>query len=188
MIIELKKELRKKMMIIRDSIDENIRRKKDEKITSKIKELLLKKKIESILLYASYRTEVDTWRIFEFCKHNKIKTAFPKVNIKEHKLELYWVESIEDFSIGFKSIPEPKIKTKAKLNDIDLILVPGVAFDESCYRIGYGGGYYDRLLPMRYGDCIGLAYEEQIIDNLPVEFHDTKVDLIITDTREISCV
>jgi len=188
MIVELKKELRKKMMVIRDSIDENIRRKKDEKITSKLKELLIKKNINSILLYASYKSEVDTWRIFEFCKHNNIKTAFPKVNVKEHKLEIYWVESIEDFSIGFNSIPEPKIKTKAELNDIDLILVPAVAFDESCNRIGYGGGYYDRLLPMRNGDCIGLAYEEQIIDTLPVELHDIKVDLIITDKRVISCV
>ncbi len=59
---------------------------------------------------------------------------------------------------------------------------------KKCFRIGYGGGFYDRLLANKKGLSVGLAYEEQILDEIPIENHDIKVDFIITDERVINCV
>lgn len=66
---------------------------------------------------------------------------------------------------------------------MDLIIVPLVAFDENCNRIGYGKGHYDRYLENKNTKSIGIAYEEQKCDHIPVEKHDKKIDQIITDKK-----
>ncbi len=182
----LKKQIRKKMLEIRNNIGFEIKKQKDERITNSFIELLKKRKAKSVLLYASFGSEVDTWRIFDYCIANSIKTAFPKV--KDRDLELCWVDRPECLDRGYKSILEPKEGKIANLQEIDLIAVPGIDFDKKCFRIGYGGGFYDRLLSFSHGLAVGLAYEEQIIDEIPIEPFDKKVDLIITDERMISCV
>jgi len=182
----MKKEIRKKMLEIRNRIEPEIKIQKDEKIALKFMEFLKKRSVKSVLLYASFRGEVDTWRIFEYCKRLSIKIAFPKV--KEKNLELYWINDRSQLTPGYKSILEPYSDEKANIEDIEVIAVPGLAFDRNCFRIGYGGGFYDKLLSKKKGLAVGLAYEEQILDTLPTEAHDVKVDMIITDERVINCV
>ena len=65
------------------------------------------------------------------------------------------------------------------------MIVPGVAFDETGARLGYGGGYFDRLLPMLRADCarIGVAFDEQVLAEIPAEEHDAHVDVVVTPTR-----
>ncbi len=184
----MKKEIRKKMLKLRNEMEQIVRDQKDKKITLKFIKFLRSKEIKSVLLYASYRSEVDTKKIFYFCQQHSIKTAFPKVVKRVKALELYWVNNLEQLSSGYKSILEPHSGTKASIEEIEVIVVPGIAFDINCYRIGYGGGFYDRLLLYKKGLAIGLAYEEQIIDQIPVEPFDKRVDLIITDERMITCV
>lgn len=186
--MEEKKEIRKKMLAVRRSIASLIKEQKDEKIALKFMEFLKQNSVKSLLLYASKGSEVDTWRIFEYCKKVSIKTAFPKVSEKEKILELYWISDLSELVRGYKSILEPKGGLKASLEEIEVITVPALAFDKSCFRIGYGGGFYDKLLSMKKGLAVGLAYEEQILEALPHEPHDKKVDLIITDERVINCV
>jgi 5-formyltetrahydrofolate cyclo-ligase len=86
-------------------------------------------------------------------------------------------------------IPEPQVLNDHALviDEVDLIVIPGVAFDYACNRLGYGGGYYDMLLAQRKkkAPIIALAYEEQIVDKIPSESHDIKVDMIITDKKII---
>lgn len=184
----MKKEMRKKMLKLRNEIEPFIKNQKDQKIMLNFVNFLKSRKIRTVLLYASYGSEVDTWKIFYFCQENSIKTAFPKVLEKVKALELYWVNNLEQLSPGYKSILEPERGTKAYIEEIEVIVVPGIAFDINCYRIGYGGGFYDRLLLYKKGLAIGLAYEEQIVDRIPTESFDKRVDLIITDERMISCV
>ncbi len=184
----MKKEIRKRMINLRNEIEPFLKNQKDQKIMLNFTEFLNLKKIKSVLLYASYGSEVDTWKIFYFCQENSIKTAFPKVVERGKALELYWVNNLEQLSPGYKSILEPERGTKASIEEIEVIVVPGIAFDIYCYRIGYGGGFYDRLLLYKKGLAIGLAYEEQIIDRIPTEPFDKRIDLIITDERMISCV
>ncbi|MEN2985405.1 MAG: 5-formyltetrahydrofolate cyclo-ligase [Thermodesulfovibrionaceae bacterium] len=184
----LKLELRKKMLDIRKSIPFLLRKKKEIKIFEGVIELVKTYSAKSILLYASYNDEVDTWRIFDYCINNSIKTAFPKVDKNKRELKIYWINKKEDLVPGYKGILEPKNNNSAKIEDIDLLLVPGVVFDERCFRIGYGGGFYDKLLRNKRSLAVGLAYEEQIVKSIPEEAHDIRVDLVITDKRTISCV
>ncbi|MGC9045874.1 MAG: 5-formyltetrahydrofolate cyclo-ligase [Thermodesulfovibrio sp.] len=181
----MKKEIRKKMLELRSKIPQDLKIRKDEKIALNFINFLKEMHVKSVLLYASFGSEVDTWRIFEYCKKLSIKTAFPKV--KEKFLEIYWVKERSELAKGYKSILEPCNAQKAQIDDIEVIAVPGLAFDKNCFRIGYGGGFYDRLLSKKKGLAAGLAYEEQVLDQLPLESHDIKVDLIITDERVINC-
>lgn len=184
----LKSELRKKMIETRRKIPSSIRQRKETKIFEKVIALINTSSVNSVLLYASYNDEVDTWRIFDYCLENSIKTAFPKVEINRKELKLYWINKKEDLAPGYKGILEPQRGHPAKIEDIALLLVPGVVFDERCFRVGYGGGFYDRLLLSKRGLSVGLAFEEQVVEFIPNEIHDIKVDLIITDERIISCV
>jgi 5-formyltetrahydrofolate cyclo-ligase len=87
-------------------------------------------------------------------------------------------------------IPEPVTDPCCNVEEIDLIIVPGVAFDETGGRIGYGGGYYDRLLPRVKGlrPIVALAYEEQIYDDLPRAEHDIEMDIVLTDRKTIRVI
>jgi 5-formyltetrahydrofolate cyclo-ligase len=86
-------------------------------------------------------------------------------------------------------IPEPSSPKgySLSLDEVDLIVIPGVAFDYSGNRLGYGGGFYDMLLAERQKKIpiIALAYEEQLVDKIPSEPHDIKIDMILTDKRLI---
>jgi 5-formyltetrahydrofolate cyclo-ligase len=94
-------------------------------------------------------------------------------------------------------IPEPDIREnrRATIKDIDLVVIPGTGFDIKGNRLGYGGGYYDRLLSyeskqlaeVEHITTIALAFEEQIGDEIPAEPHDIQVDMIITDKQLIRC-
>jgi 5-formyltetrahydrofolate cyclo-ligase len=68
-----------------------------------------------------------------------------------------------------------------------LVIVPGIAFDLRGHRIGYGNGYYDRLLKRIHAPSIGLAFDEQVVDFIPNKFHDVAVDKVVTEKRVIKC-
>jgi 5-formyltetrahydrofolate cyclo-ligase len=86
-------------------------------------------------------------------------------------------------------IPEPFLseEREALLEDIDLVVIPGAGYDYAGNRLGYGGGYYDKLLSGKKKNTpiIALAYEEQLVDAIPAEKHDVRVDMIVTDQRVI---
>lgn len=85
--------------------------------------------------------------------------------------------------------PKPEFMRHIHLNEVDLMVLPGVAFDESGHRLGYGAGYYDRLLEAEHERpfLAALAFELQIVDQIPVAGHDVKVDMIVTEDRVIRC-
>ncbi len=147
-------------------------------------------KAKIIFIYASFRSEVDTFSIIEHSLDTGKKIILPKVEKKERKLNLYEIKSIKEMKSGYMGInePIPDESKRFKINEIDLIIVPGVCFDVYGNRIGYGGGYYDIILSEKKSDTpvIALSYEEQIIQEIPSEPHDIKVDIIITDKRIIN--
>lgn len=85
--------------------------------------------------------------------------------------------------------PRPEFVRHVDLKSVDLMVLPGVAFEESGHRLGYGAGYYDRLLESEHARpvLVALAFELQIVDQIPVGGHDVKVDMIITEDRVIRC-
>jgi 5-formyltetrahydrofolate cyclo-ligase len=184
-----KKEIRKKILSIRDAIDENVKILKDYKIRNRLIQMPEFIYSNKILLYASFRSEVDTMDLLKYCLNTNKIVVFPKVNRIKDCLNLYKISQIDDLKVGYAGILEPDVSESQRVvvNELDLIIVPGVAFDENCNRLGYGKGFYDKLLKNFKKTTIGLAYEEQIIELLTVESHDVKINKIITDERVIVC-
>ncbi|MCG2708811.1 MAG: 5-formyltetrahydrofolate cyclo-ligase, partial [Thermodesulfovibrionales bacterium] len=101
------------------------------------------------------------------------------------------IKDITELTKGYMGILEPSVSEGklTGLDNIDIIIIPGAAFDVSGSRLGYGAGFYDRLLAgiKKKIPIIAPAYEEQIVDDIPSEPHDVKVDKIVTDKRVIEC-
>jgi 5-formyltetrahydrofolate cyclo-ligase len=99
------------------------------------------------------------------------------------------IKSLEELAPGTMGIPEPQKEflRPVRWTDIEAVMVPALAYDLNGFRLGYGGGYYDRLLSGISPECtkIGAAFEQQIVSEVPREKHDIKVDLIITEDRVI---
>lgn len=155
------------------------------------------KNAKTVLLYASFKSEAATFDLIETRLKAGVKVLLPKVEGAE--LGLYEINyPARDFlTPGMMGILEPveedrpgaaKSGRRADVNEADVIIVPGVAFDLAGGRLGYGKGYYDKLLARRKTriPLIALAYEEQIWEGpLPLAPHDIKMDRIVTDKREI---
>ncbi|MEP6679262.1 MAG: 5-formyltetrahydrofolate cyclo-ligase [Betaproteobacteria bacterium] len=113
----------------------------------------------------------------------------PRVDPASRMLTLHWIADLRgDVAPGYRDIPEPLPHCpKVAGADIDWVLVPGVAFDPAGRRLGYGGGYYDRLLPLlpAHAPRIAGAFEAQIVAAVPSGPHDLNVDAIFTETRII---
>lgn len=183
-----KAKIRVAVLKKRDSIHQAVKKLKD----SAIKERLLSLKefslAKNILFYASFRSEVET---MEMIKESILigKNVFlPSVDIKTHYLKIYRVGSVEELMPGYMGIPEPLKKGRTKrIDSIDLVVMPGIAFDTKGMRLGYGKGYYDRLLShaKKKPLLMALAYEEQIVGHIPKEGHDIRVNALITEKRVI---
>ena len=117
------------------------------------------------------------------------RAILPKVDKRRHILRLYEIKNLDELAPGFMGIPEPfqSEERETLLEDIDLVIIPGAGYDYAGNRLGYGGGYYDILLSGRKKNMpiIALAYEEQLVDAIPAEKHDVRVDMIVTDQRVI---
>jgi 5-formyltetrahydrofolate cyclo-ligase len=145
---------------------------------------------EIVLLYANaFPEEIDTAALIEHSVRAGKRVVCPRVDRVLQRLRLYQIRDFSaDMEPGNLGIPEPRIGCpEIPASDVDWVLVPGLAFDLSCNRLGRGAGYYDRLLPcLRPGvNCWALCYECQIIDRLPVAPHDVPVDGIASSTRTL---
>jgi 5-formyltetrahydrofolate cyclo-ligase len=104
-------------------------------------------------------------------------------------LTLHVVGPLEGLEQGPHGIRQPSLRAPAVARgDIALAVVPGVAFDPQCERIGYGGGYYDRLLSSMPGALrVGLAFDEQLVGHIPHEAHDCSMNAVVTPTQVLRC-
>lgn len=100
--------------------------------------------------------------------------------VKNTELVIKPYSSSKELQQGVFAIQEPRTDSEVSLSDIDLIIVPGVAFDELGHRLGRGKGYYDRLLQHTTTTKIALAYSEQIYESIPTELHDIKMDIVVS--------
>jgi 5-formyltetrahydrofolate cyclo-ligase len=139
----------------------------------------------SALAYAATAGEADAAPAVAVLRARGVRVAFPRV-CGPGALALHWVDDEAGLSPGYCGILEPAdASPEARPDEIDLVLVPGAAFDEECCRLGRGGGFYDRLLRLLAPGTvkIGIAFDEQIAATLPREAHDVHVDLVVTPTR-----
>ncbi|WKT75328.1 5-formyltetrahydrofolate cyclo-ligase [Lysinibacillus fusiformis] len=139
----------------------------------------------------SNQPEVDTILLIEELWQLGKKVAVPKCHPKTREMTFYAIESFAQLETVYMHLREP-IPERCELvdaNEMDIILVPGVVFDRLGYRIGYGGGYYDRyVLNYKKGKLMSLLFDEQIVNRVPTEEHDCPVDIIVTPTERIDCL
>jgi 5-formyltetrahydrofolate cyclo-ligase len=188
-----KSSLRETLLKKRDAIPPEVRRAKNRLIHEKLYSLDEIKNAGVLFFFASFRTETDTLVVIKAALSEGKRVVLPKVDRDRHMLLLYEIKNMDELSPGYMGIPEPAVNTEDRLltvNDVDAAIIPGAGFDPSGSRIGYGAGYYDILLSGLKRDIplVSLAYEEQIVDSVPSEPHDIKVQVIVTDRRVIRCV
>ncbi len=184
-----KHSIRREVLKKRDALSIEDRRQKDRLIFDRLVNLKPFNDAERMLFYVSFGSEVDTRGLIQYALSKGKTVAVPKVIKATSGLEVYRITDTKELVSGAFGIPEPLGRENDRLEPtlMDLIIVPGVAFDEQCNRLGFGKGYYDKLLSPLKADkkivAIALAYEEQIVDFIPSEPHDVKMDMIVTDKR-----
>jgi len=141
-------------------------------------EPILKKDV--FLFYYPHKNEVDLRPLIEKLLKQGKTVLLPKTTDKD--ILPIQINSLASLKEGKFSIPEPE-GTPFPKEKIDVVFVPGVAFDKKGNRIGYGKGFYDRFLKDFDPIKVGVAFDFQVIDELPAEDHDEKVDFIITPTK-----
>jgi 5-formyltetrahydrofolate cyclo-ligase len=136
---------------------------------------------EIIGLYKPILNEVDTSEIFQCARLSGKKVAYPRV--RAGSLEFVAVSTGMEFASGTFGISEPIGSGIVPVEALDLLVVPGVAFDLGGFRLGYGKGFYDRVLHQspRRGVLAGICFEFQLASALPAEWHDIRMDLLATE-------
>jgi 5-formyltetrahydrofolate cyclo-ligase len=140
-----------------------------------------------VAIYAPTRREVGTERIFSAARAGGKRVSFPRVRASTRELQFFPVEQWSDLAPGSFGVLEPRMTETGAVDprSIDVIAVPGVAFDAVGHRLGYGGGYYDRFLsdPVSRPRCVvGLGFDFQVVEALPSEPSDAPMDWVVTES------
>ena len=192
-LTQRKRVLRNEVLSRRDALSEPARKLASQLITDR---LLSLKEIEGarvVLAYVSMGSEVETSGFLQSVLDQGKRLVLPRVNRETRCLNLYAVgDLLGDLEPGTWGIREPQPERCEVLSDtrsIDVVLVPGVAFTPACKRMGYGGGFYDKLLGGWQGEArlIAAAFDLQMVQDLPTGPTDMGVDHIVTPTRTFAC-
>lgn len=141
-------------------------------------------------MYAPYDNEVVTDMLFTEANKYRKELYYPAVDEKHGRLMFFRVTDQKELKPGYAGIMEPAgtIRKLRDVNTLETIIVPGVAFDLRGGRLGFGKGFYDRCLKEFRGKRIALAYDFQIISELPTAVRGQKLDWIVTESRVIRCL
>lgn len=186
---QTKKNLRQHILSLRSQISEDLRNKANQLISFRLQAMWQYRQAQTILFYLDFRGEVATDAIINKAWEMGKIVCVPLTIPKTRTINIYAIKGWDDLQPGNYGILEP-IPERCNLidyKDLNLVITPGVAFDEDCNRLGYGGGYYDRLASKLGSTCprIALAYELQIVEQVPFGIYDIPVDVVITEKRII---
>lgn len=173
-----KKELRDRLQRIRKSINDRENREND--MVSYVLKDERVIKASTISIFVSFGYEINTATLIEELLKLGKKVAVPSIT-PDDEMVMKEIKSLEDLSVvGKYGIKEPLLSSKTiSKNEIDLVFVPGLAFDKKQYRLGYGKGYYDAYLRGSDIKTIGLGFLEQAVDELPSDSWDVPLDDVL---------
>jgi 5-formyltetrahydrofolate cyclo-ligase len=136
----------------------------------------------TVAVTVSKAPEVDTFQIIRKGWEQGKRMVVPKCEPKPRKLDFRELKRFSELESVYYGLLEPIVSETISVNpdEIDLVVVPGLAFSKNGYRLGFGGGYYDRFLANYQGKTVSLAFKDQILSEVPVENHDIAVEKIIT--------
>ncbi len=180
-----KEKIRKKVLTLLRKQKEEDRLKKSLLILKKLFALSEFKRAKTVLFYASFDGEVETLEMMTQSLTLGKKIALPSLDTKNKRIIPAYVHDLkEDLVLGSYGIPHSRHADihSAECDEIDLAIVPGLAFDQDNYRLGRGAGYYDRFLTRlsRETPAIGLAFDFQIVSRLPRQEHDIPMTHVIS--------
>ena len=185
---EAKQAMRTAVAAARDALDPGWRARASAALVERIAALSTYAAARTVLLTAPFRTEWDAGPLIARSLAAGKTVVLPRVDEGSRMLELKRVADPErDIVAGYRGLPEPDARCeRVAASSIDWVLVPGIAFDRSGGRLGYGGGYYDRLLAlpgMARAFSVGLAFDFQIVAALPADPWDRPVNAVVTDRQ-----
>ncbi len=171
-----KKILRQQIKERVASLSTNERKEREKRILEQLENNLFFQQAKSVLLFWSLPDEIDTHSFVKKWARQK-RLFLPVIQDGELSIKLYTDE--KDMAEGSFKILEPQTPLFGDINQIDVFVIPAVAFDKQNNRLGRGKGFYDKLLCLVSAYKIGVAYPEQIVDVIPTEKHDIKMDIIL---------
>lgn len=178
-----KKALRQAMLAKRGALSIRYREWASQQICTRLWQQLDRFSAQTLLFYMPIQSEVDVRKAIHIGWKKEKRILLPRV-MKGNQLACYQVKDESQLKRGTYEIMEPNPQ-QTQLTDplsIEFAIVPGVAFDRQCYRLGYGGGYYDRFLQQYpHIQTWGVAYEEQIVPTIYPEEHDQPLQLVLTE-------
>ncbi|MDQ5870206.1 MAG: 5-formyltetrahydrofolate cyclo-ligase [Thermoproteota archaeon] len=187
-----KHRIRRDLLELRELLDANKARDNSIRIQDRLTAMQEYQSGKIIGSYAPIGMEVETWKIMHHALANKKTLGLPKIE-ENGSLSFYAIEETDlndnlVESSRFK-LKEPKALEERLIEKLDLLIIPGIAFDTHGYRVGHGFGYYDRYMAQKtYTKSVGLAYDFQILDyNVPRFSYDRKLDILVTENRTVYC-
>lgn len=190
----LKPSIRKSVLVRREQLSADIRAARSADIVERLLQLPECRDAATVLGYMNFGSEFSSDLFAARVLAEGKRLALPKVNRHTNQLDLYWLEDFENqLAPGLWGIREPVVERCERLetlNEVEFALLPGVAFTREGARLGYGGGFYDKLLADDGGRrpaLVAAAFALQIVEQLPQEATDIKVELIVTEEETIVC-
>ncbi|MGH7950426.1 MAG: 5-formyltetrahydrofolate cyclo-ligase [Limisphaerales bacterium] len=182
---ELKIELRSKISAALENFSPEKRESDSQKLCRKLRKQSFFQNAASVLFFAPLPNEVDLWPLLEKTLAGGKVAVLPCFDSDKRFYTSRQVKNLRvEILSGQFGIREPSAGcVEIPTDDLDLILVPGIAFDLRGNRLGRGKGFYDRLLEKVRGAKCGIAFDEQIVNEIKIEPHDMRMDFILTPTR-----
>ncbi len=191
-LLQRKQRVRAEALAVRENLDSRLRAEKSTLIAQRLMRLELFQNAQCVFVYISVRSEVQTYAILTAALEQRKTVCVPLIDPEKKEMHACVIRDLSrDLQPGIMGIPEPDRDSCPVIEsgDIDCAIIPGLGFTVQGYRIGYGGGFYDRFLGDWSGASCALAFEEQIVSNLPFDpDHDVAVGHIITEQRDINCL
>lgn len=185
-------ELRQQMLTRRDRLPEPQRQEKSRALAARLGSLDCFRQARTILFFASFRSEVDTFFLMGQALEQGVQVAAPLSVTQEKELKVFAISDISaDLVPGYQGILEPDPQRCPQLDPVilDVVIVPGSVFDRHGGRMGYGGGYYDRFLANRAPQAtrVGICFDLQLVDEVPMAAHDQYLDYVVTESQIAGC-
>lgn len=188
---EKKDLLRKEILRRRDELSPEERQVKSRIIKARLFNLPDIVSAQNIFFYVSFRSEVQTHEMIRAARAGGKTVTVPFTDMKQRRLVPSCINSFEDdLAPGTLGIlePRPEKLRPVPAHQVDVVITPGAVFCEKGWRIGYGGGFYDRFLKESEKKSYALAFELQIVQDVPYDLrYDAGVDYIVTENRVICC-
>ncbi|MDD5181502.1 MAG: 5-formyltetrahydrofolate cyclo-ligase [Gallionellaceae bacterium] len=189
----MKQNIRQYIVAVRQQMAGEERGRLSQAIAARIASMDAYRNANTVLAYMNFGAEFAADILVQQALRDGKRVLLPRVNRSTNELDIYQVtDLLRDLAPGMWNISEPLVECCARVNtleEVDFILMPGVAFGRDGARLGYGGGFYDKLLARlkHHPALVAGAYAMQIVEGIPQEDNDRKVEWLVTENETINC-